>query len=41
MVVTTAEDDRAQENYDDVYYERFSDEEDMEDSMDFQKPSQL
>ena len=40
MAVTTAEDDRAQENYDDVYYERFSDEEDMENSADFQRPSQ-
>ena len=41
MVETMAEEDRAQENYDDAYYDRFSDEEDREDNMDFQKPSQL
>ena len=41
MVGTTTEDEQAQEEYDNAYYERFSDEEDIEDSMDFQKPSPL
>ena len=41
MITTTVEDDQAQEEYDNVYYERFSDEEDLEDSRDFPKPSQL
>lgn len=40
MVTTTAESDKAQENYDNVYYERFSNEEDMVDNPDFLKPSQ-
>ena len=35
MVATTAEEDKAQEVYNDAYYEQFSDEEDMEDSTDF------
>ena len=41
MVATTAEDDQAQEEYENVYYERFSDEEDTDDNQGFQKPSQL
>ena len=41
MVGTTTEDEQAQEEYDNAYYERFSDKEDIEDSMDFQKPSPL
>ena len=40
MVTITAGDDQAQEDYDHAYYERFSDDEDTEDSSDFQKPSQ-
>ncbi|EDR12628.1 uncharacterized protein LACBIDRAFT_323223 [Laccaria bicolor S238N-H82] len=39
-VTTTAEEDRAEEEYDNIYYERFSDEEDIEDNPDFPKPSQ-
>ena len=41
MVTTAPEDDQAQEEYDNAYYERFSDEEDLEDNPDFSKPSQL
>ncbi|EDR12182.1 uncharacterized protein LACBIDRAFT_323267 [Laccaria bicolor S238N-H82] len=41
MVTTAAEDEQAQEDYDNAYYERFSDEEDLNDDADFQKPSQL
>ena len=41
MVETTAEDDQAQEEYKNVYYEWFSDEEDTNDNQGFQKPSQL
>lgn len=41
MVITTAEDEQAQEDYDNAYYECFSDEEDVNDNADFQKPSQL
>ena len=41
MVTTAPEDDQAQEEYNNAYYERFSDEEDLEDNPDFSKPSQL
>ena len=41
MVVTTSEDDQAQEEYEKAYYEQFSDEEDAGDNLDFSKPSQL
>ena len=39
MVATAAEDDQAQEDYDNIYYEGFSDEENLKDNPDFQKPS--
>ena len=41
MVATTAEDNQAPEEYENVYYKRFSDEEDTDDNQGFQKPSQL
>ena len=41
IVSATQEDDQAQEEYDNAYYDRFSNKEDMEDSQDFQKPSHL
>ena len=40
-IVSTSEDDLAQDEYDNIYYERFSDEEDLDDDMDFRRPSQL
>lgn len=41
MVATVLEDDQAREEYDNTYYEHFSDEEDLENNPDFLKPSQL
>lgn len=40
-VVSTTEDKQAEEEYESAYYDRFSDEEDLEENPDFSKPSQL
>ena len=40
-IETMPEDGQAQEEYDHAYYERFSDDENTDESPDFQKPSQL
>ena len=41
MIVSTADDSQALEEYENVYYNRFSNEEDMGDDPDFPRPSQL
>lgn len=34
-IISTSEDDQAQNEYDNIYYERFSDDEDCKDNTDF------